>query len=175
MTRIIILALALALASCAGWPGAQTLGVEPDPDSEKKALLVAMGLTVDAVGVYGALCAPVVTPACKSPQSYENLKRIAHTIVLDADDVVSGRLSPTAAILIFGFTQYALVKTAAGSPAPTNPQATPDEAAIAYIRSIAAGDMLISTASAKVRDAMAVNTTPAQLMAELRAKVAALP
>lgn len=176
MTRTVAaLLLTLALASCSSWPGAQTLGVEDDPHSEAKALLIAMSMTVDAVGVYGHLCAPVVTPACKSPKSYENLKRIAGTIVQDADDVVSGRMSPTAAIVIFAFTQYALVKTAANSTAPTNPQATPDEAAIAYIRSIAAGDMLISAASAKVRAAMSVNTTPAQLMVELRAKLAALP
>ena len=176
MTRTIAaLVLTLALASCTGWPGAQTLGVEDDPDSGKKALIVSMGFVVDAVGVYGKLCAPVQTPACKSPKTYADAKLIAGIIVTDAQLVIDGRRSTLAAALILGLTQYQLVKTIADTPGPTNPEAAPDQTAVAYIDSIAAADLLITTADQRVQAAYSVNTTLAELMAGLKAKVEALP
>ena len=176
MTRTLCaLLLTFALASCTGWPGAQTLGVEDDPDSGKKALIVSMGFVVDAVGVYGRLCAPVQTPACKSPKSYADAKLIAGIIVTDAQLVVDGKRSTLAAALILGFTQYQLVKTIADTPGPTNPEAAPDQTAVAYIDSIAAADLLITTADQRVQAAYSVNTTLAELMAGLKAKVEALP
>jgi hypothetical protein len=176
MTRIIAaFLLALSLASCSGMPGAQTLGVEPDPDSGKKALIVSMGFVVDAVGVYGKLCAPVQTPACKSPKTYADAKLIAGIIVTDAQLVVDGKRSTLAAALILGLTQYQLVKTIADTPGPTNPEAAPDQTAVAYIDSIAAADLLITTADDRVRAAYGANTTVAELMAGLQVKVAALP
>lgn len=167
--------LALALTSCSGLPGAQTIGIEPDPDASKKALIVSMGFVVDAVGVYGKLCAPVQTPACKSPKHYADAKLIAGIIVTDAQLVIDGKRSTLAAALILGLTQYQLVKTIADTPGPTNPEAAPDQTAVAYVDSIAAADLLITTADQRVQAAYSVNTTLAELMTGLQAKVAALP
>lgn len=175
MNRFLAALVCLVLASCSGWPGAQTLGVVDDPDAGTKALLVAMGMVVDGIGVYGHLCAPVQTPACNSPKTYADAKLIAQAMVADAQLVAAGKRSSTAATIIFALTQYQLVKTVANSPGPTNPQAAPDQEARAYIDSIAAGDLLISTADSRVRAAYGVNTSVASLMAGLEAKVAALP
>lgn len=175
MVRTLVAIITLTLASCSSLPGAQTLGLQEDPDSGKKAVLVRMALVVDALGVYGKLCAPVKTEACKSPEHYANAKLIAGTIVDDAQLVVNGTLDPLAATIIFGFTQAQLIKTIADAPAPTNPNAPPSAETIAYIDSIGAGVLLISTADQRVRDAYGVNTTVEELMVELRQKVEALP
>jgi len=167
--------LALALTSCSGLPGAQTIGIEPDPDASKKALIVSMGFVVDAVGVYGKLCAPVQTPACKSPKHYADAKLIVPTIIADAQLVVDGKRTPLVAWLILGMTQAQLVKTIADAPAPTNPEASPDQAAIAYVDAIGAADLLITGAEQRVHEAYGANTSLAELMAGLQAKVAALP
>jgi hypothetical protein len=169
------LLLALTFTSCTGLPGAQTFGLEEDPDESTKALLVTMGFVVDAVGVYGKLCAPVQTPACKSPKHYADAKLIAGIVADDAALVVDGRRTPLAAALIFGLTQYQLVKTIAGTAGPQGSSAPPDLAAVAYIDSISAADLLIGAADQRVRAAYGVNTSVADLMAALRAKVAALP
>ena len=176
MTRTLCaLLLTLALTSCSNMPGAQTFGLEDDPDSGKKALIVSMGFVVDAVGVYGKLCAPVQTPACKSPKTYADAKLIAGVIVNDAQLIVDGKRSTLAGALILGLTQYQLVKTIADTPGPTNPEAAPDQTAVAYVDSIAAADLLITTADQRVRAAYGANTTVAELMVGLQAKVAALP
>jgi hypothetical protein len=176
MMRIIAtLVLTLALASCSSLPGSQTLGLTEDPDRGKKALLVRMGLVVDALGIYGKLCAPVKTDACKSPQHYADAKLIAATIVDDAQLVVDGKLSPLAAGIIFGLTQAQLIKTLADEPAPTKPDAAPTQETIAYIDAIGAGLLLIQTADDRVAEGYGVNTTVAELMTDLQAKVAALP
>ena len=167
--------LSLTLASCSWLPGNQTLGMERDPDASKKSLILAMGFVVDAIGVYGHLCAPVKTPACNSPKSYTDAKLIASAIAFDAQLVAAGRRSPIAEALVLGLVQYQLVKTIAAQPGPTNPQAPPDKAALAYVDSIAAADLLIDTADQRVQDALSVNTPVGDLVAELRQKVSNLP
>lgn len=176
MTRILTaLFLALTLTSCSGWPGAQTLGVTEDPDKGKKSLIVAMSFVVDAIGVYGKLCAPVQTSACNSPKSYQDAKLIAGMIVSDAQLVMDGKRSSIAGALVLGLVQYQLVKTISAQAGPTNPEAAPTEVSISYIASIEAADLLISTADERVRGAYGVNTSVDELMANLKAKVAALP
>ena len=175
ITRALVALLCLLLASCNGWPGAQSLGIQSDPDASKKALLVTMGFVVDAVGVYGHLCAPVQTPACTEPKAYQDAKLIAGIVVTDAQLVAEGKRSALAASIIFGLTQYQLVKTVAHQPGPTDVNAEPTAAAISYIDTIGAADLLISTSSQRVQDAYGVNTSVADLLAELKAKVAALP
>lgn len=176
MTRILTaFLLALTLASCSGWPAVQTLGLQDDPDKGKKSLIVAMGFVVDAIGVYGKLCAPVQTPACNSPKSYADAKLIAGMIVNDAQLVMDGKRSSVAGALVLALVQYQLVKTISAQPGPTNPEVAPTEASISYIASIEAADLLISTADERVREAYGVNTSVEDLMAGLKAKVAALP
>lgn len=173
--RTFIRTFAPAFAFIFGLTACQTLALEADPDRTKKGLLVAMTLSVDAIGVYGKLCAPLQTPACKSPKGYSDAKLIAGTLATDARLVVDGQRSAWAQIVIFGLTQAQLAKTLGDQPGPTNPDAPPNAETIAYIDSIDAADILISTASERVQEAVSVNTNLADLLADLDARVAALP
>ena len=175
MKRIIAALLTLALASCGSMPGVQTVGLQSDPDSAKKALIVSMGFVVDAIGVYGKLCAPVQTPACNSPKTYADAKLIARTVVTDAQLVAEGKRTASVASLLFALTEYQLVKTIGNQPGPTDPASPPAIQAVAYIDSINAADLLITTADARVKDAFGVNTTVAELVMGLQQKVDALP
>jgi len=178
MRKLVALVFCYFLTACAGstgLPAMQTLGLEPDADAQKKQVLAMMGLTVDAVGVYGKLCAPVQTKACNSPKHYQNAKLIAQSVSLDAKLVAEGRRSPVAALAIFALTQYALVKTVADQPGPTDPSAPPRPDAIAYIDAIDAADLLVTSADERVRDASGPNVSVADLLADLQARVAALP
>ena len=153
----------------------QTLGIDQDPDAQAKRLILATSFVADGVGVYGHLCAPVKTNACRSEKAYQDAKLILGALVEDAAAVSEGRMTPVVALATFGFVQWQLIKTVHGTPAPTDPNSPPLPDSYAYIQAIGAADMLVNTYDERVQDALAVNTSPQELLAGLRAKVAALP
>lgn len=171
-------AFVFTLTACASVPGLQTAGLASDPESQTKALLVAMGLTVDAVGVYGRLpeCRDQGPRPCHKANPYRDAKLIANAVLQDAEALAAGRRSALAQIAIFGLTQWHLVKVISDDPEkPTNPELPPRLDAVAYIDAIDAADLLVSTADDRVQDAFSVNTSVADLLTSLREKVQALP
>ena len=169
MRLLIATVFAFFLTACASIPGAQTVGLEPDPDKPTKAVLVAAGLMVDAVGVYCAL------PDHKA-KACRDAKLIAGGLVLTLKPLGAGQRRSsvflTAALL---YSQYQLAKTVAGTPGPTDPEGYPKPETVAYLEAAGLLDILALTASERVQDGVSVNTSVGDLVAELEAKVAALP
>jgi len=176
--RLAIAAIfAYFLTACASVPGEQTLGLSPDPDRTKKTVLVSMGLAVDAIGVYGRLpaCEASGPRPCRHAARYRDLKFHAAAIVADAKLMAAGDRSSLATALIFAAMQYQMVKTVHDAAPPTNPDLPPTPAAVAYVDAIGAADLLINSADDRVRDGVSVNVSVAELVADLEARVAALP
>ena len=169
MRLTIATVFAFFLTACASIPGAQTVGLESDPDKPTKAVLVAAGLMVDAVGVYCTL------PDHKA-KACRDAKLIAGGLVLTFAPLAKGQkrsnIFLTAALL---YSQYQLAKTIADTPGPTDPEGYPKPETIAYLEAAGLLDILASTASERVQDGVSVNTSVADLVADLQAKVAALP
>lgn len=168
--------LAASLVACASLPGAQTVGIASDPDATTKQVLVAAGLMIDAVGVYGKLppCELKVEP-CRSEKAYSNAKLIATSV---ADGFQSLRNGSQSSLLLTAglvYAQYTLAKTLSAAPGPTDPNAPPAAASVAYIQALGLADVLVNTADARIRDAASPNVTVVELLDDLSKKVAALP
>ncbi len=167
------------LSACASVPGTQTLGIDSDPDKLTKTVLVTAGLVVDAVGVYGHLppCAKALKQplGCRSEKAYRNAKLISQSTALGFEGLKNGNRS--ALLLSAGllYAQYMIAKDIAATPGPTDPNAPPSPTAVAYLEALGLADILVNSADERINDAASVNVTVADLVAELRAKVAALP
>ena len=178
MRLLIATTFAFFLTACTSIPGAQTVGLESDPDKPTKAVLVATGLMVDALAVYAALpdCGSGVGDACKKPKAYRDAKLIAQATVLTFAPLAKGQhrssVFLSAALL---YSQYQIAKTMASAPGPTNPESYPPPQTLQYLEAAGLADVLISTASERVQDGVSVNTSVGDLVMELEAKVAALP
>lgn len=151
----------------------QTVGIESDPDRTHKAAIVATTLAVDAVKVYATLpdCGSGVGDMCKKPKAYTDAKLMT---VSFAETLKGARPSVflTAGLLYY---QYSLAKRLAEAPGPTNPEAAPSDAVAKQLLALQMSDVLISTLDSRVQDAFSVNTSVEELLADLDAKVAALP
>lgn len=162
--------IAFILTAC------QTVGIESDPDAPVKAVIVATGIAVDTVGVYGTLppCVLGVKP-CHDPKKYAQAKLLAQSAGAALQTVGNSSRSQiflTAGLLYF---QYEAAKTLAGSPGPTNPEAPPTNTTVATLQALNLADVLVSTADQRVRDSSGPNVTVADLLADLQKRVAALP
>lgn len=166
-TFIPALVFALTLSGC------QTVGIDQDPDRSKKLALVTTTIMVDAVGVYGHL--PVCDRSIPQPLGCQEVKRYSDAKLIA--QLVAQDYQGSSPLLGLGliYAQWQLSKTIAGTPGPTNPNAPPNEQTTAYLHAIGLADILISTADQRVRDAVSVNTSVAELQAKLQASVAALP
>lgn len=161
------------LTACASIPGEQTFGLSSDPDRTHKAAIVATTLAVDALHVYAVLpeCGSGVGDACKKPKAYADAKLMT---VSFAETLKGPRPSVflTAGLLYY---QYSLAKRLAGSPGPTDPEAAPADSVAKQLAALGMLDVLILTADDRVQDAFSVNTSAADLLAELDARIVALP
>ena len=157
--------------------GCQTVGIDEDPQRPLKITIAASAIAVDTVGAYGKLpdCGSGVGDMCRSPKSYASAKTISQTFVRGLS-MTSGTprssIFLTAGLLYF---QYELSKTITDAPAPTDPEADPTEAVRKKLEALEALDLLVSTADERVTAAASVNTTVAELLADLNARVLALP
>ena len=179
MRLLIASVFAFFLIGCAGntgIPGVQSVGLEPDPDRPAKLLLVTAGIAVDGVGVYGRFppCESKVKP-CHDPKKYRDAKLVAQAIAGDMKLLASGKRSDLAMGLILMYAQWQLAKTIAGEPSPTDPESPPATSTIQTLDAIGAAGILVTTASERVRDAASVNSSVADLLADLDSRVAALP
>jgi hypothetical protein len=173
MRLAIATVFAYFLTACASIPGEQTLGLSRDPDATHKAAIVATTLAVDALHVYATLpeCGSGIGDMCKKPKAYRDAKLMT---VSFAETLKGPRPSVflTAGLLYY---QYSLAKRLAGAPSPTDPEAAPSDSVAKQLAALKAADILVSLADDRVQDAFSVNTSAADLMAELESKVAALP
>ena len=174
--------LALCLSGCAslgGLPASQTLGLTEDPDRPVKMALVTTGLVVDAVAVYGKLppCNKAVPQplGCRKENAYRDAKLILGGTVESFRAVRSGSLTSLVMVAALGYCQVQLAKTLAAESGPTAPGAAPTPQTVAYITAIGAADVLISGADDRIKDGVSVNTSVADLLVDLEARVAALP
>lgn len=167
--------LAVATVFCFFLTACQTVGIQSDPDKATKSILVASGFMVDALNVYGHLppCELQVSP-CKKEKNYQNAKLVALSTVesFQALDRQPSSIFLSAALL---YSQFSIAKTLADAPAPTEAEAYPKPATVAYLEAAGIADILVSTADQRVQDALSVNTTTTDLLDQLAEKVAALP
>lgn len=170
--RVFLAALvAISLSAC------QTIGIESDNQATIKQAIAVTSIAVDTVGAYGNLpdCAPGVGSLCKKPKAYTDAKLIAHSFV-DGLKITAAQDHPSvflsAGLLYF---QFQLAKTIADAPSPTDPEAPPSIAVEKQLAALKLADILVSTADSRVKDAASPNTTVEELIADLDARVNALP
>lgn len=177
MRLLIATVFAYFLTACASVPGGQTLGLAPDPDRTAKAAIVTASFVVDGIAVYGKLpeCRKDGPKPCRVAKNYTDAKLIAQSLVGDMRLLVAGKRSAIATVATLALIQYQISKTIAAVPGPTDPFDPPRPDAIAYIDAIGAADVLVSTASDRVQDSLSVNSTLADLLADLEVRAAALP
>ena len=171
MRLIIVTVFAYFLTAC------QTVGIEGDPEKPTKLVLASAGLMVDAVGVYGALplCGSGVGDACKNEKRYRDAKLVAQST---ANVLAAVKTQPRSSIFLTAallYSQYQVAKTIAAAPAPTEPEAYPTPQTVAYLEAAGLLDILVNSADQRVQDAASVNTSVADLVDDLQARVAALP
>lgn len=171
--------IAFVLTACAHVPGAQTVGLESDPDQATKMVLVSAGLVTDAVAVIGHMppCDKAVKQplGCKPEKAYRDSKLILQATVAGFEGLKSGNRSALLLSAALIYAQYAIAKDLAAQPGPTNPDAAPTPQAVAYLDAIGLADVLVNSADQRVRDASSPNVTVQELLVELQGKVAALP
>lgn len=177
---LIFMLVSLSACQTLGVPGSQTLGISADPEQAVKMTIVATSLVTDAVAVVGKLppCDKTVSQplGCRPEKAYRDAKLILQSTV-DGFSGIQGSngLSSLVMVAALGYAQYEISKTLANESGPTNPQGAPTPQTVAYLAAIGAADVLINSADQRVRDASGPNTTVPELLAELQAKVSALP
>lgn len=173
----IIIAAALTLGACQSIPGVQSVGLVDDPDHNTKVALVASGFVVDAVGVYGALPSCVTTKGlCRDDKAYANAKLVATSGVIGIAQL-AGQKSPSGILMTAGllYMQWQISKNLGHDAGPTDPNAPPAPAAVAYLQALGLADVLVQTADSRIQSASGPNVTVAELVSDLENKVAALP
>ena len=154
--------------------GCQTVGIESDPERAYKSTIVATGLAVDAVAVYGTLpaCGSGVGDMCQKPNAYRDAKMLTKAFAVTLRGAERPSVFLTAGLLYY---QWQLAKTVGGEPGPTNPEAAPADSVVRQLQALQMADVLVSTFDARIEAASGPNVTVAELLATLDAKIAKLP
>ena len=163
-----------AFAFIFGLTACQTVGIEADPEAVTKRAIVATSLAVDAVAVYGTLpaCGSGVGDMCQKPKAYRDAKLLTQAFASTLRATERPSVFLTAGLLYY---QWQLAKTVGADPGPTNPEAAPSDAVARQLQALQMADVLVSTFDERVQDAASVNTSTADLLADLELRVAALP
>ncbi len=158
-----------------GLTACQTIGIEADKEAATKSILVATGLMVDAVAIYGHLPPCPAPDPCRKEKAYQDAKLISLATVAAFEPVRDGQRSSVFLSAALLYSQYQIAKTLANAPAPTVPEASPAPATLQYLEAAGLTDILISTAHERVQQAVSVNTSVGELLDHLSARVSALP
>src|SRR3990167_6064275 len=159
---------ALTLTAC------QSIGISDDPERAYKSTIVATSLAVDAVAVYGTLpvCGSGIGDMCQKPKAYRDAKLLTQSFAATLRATERPSVFLTAGLLYY---QWQLARMVGGDHGPTNPEAAPSDAVVRQLQALQMADVLVATFDERVRDAASVNTSTADLLADLELRVKALP